>query len=397
MTTKSDDERVFSSRPRLALILLIWTAVCVLMAVRTYLRFLPFSESPPWMDLITFNFGYWYMWALATPLIFYLGRRFPLERGRLGKSLPAHFFFGCLFAGVFIAYYTVLMLWRWSGTKEGMDPALLSSGMTPDASSFSSHFRIYVPMYLHFDLLTYWSVLGIGHAFTYYDRFQERALRASQLEARAANLKASLVEAQLQAVRMQIQPHFLFNTLHAVSSLMDDDVPSARRMMARLSDLLRLTLDHGERQEVSFQEELQLVNHYLEIEEVRFHDRLTVSRHVSSEALFAKVPSFFLQPIVENALRHGIGRNPDAGKIELHASVREGVLRVEVKDDGPGCPHADLETLTEGIGLSSVRRRLEGLGNGSGRLELANRNPRGFSVVVTIPFQVGHDLRGETE
>jgi LytS/YehU family sensor histidine kinase len=186
---------------------------------------------------------------------------------------------------------------------------------------------------------------------------------------------------------MQLQPHFLFNTLHAISALMHRDVAAADRMIARLSELLRMSLDTASEQEVSLSRELEFIRPYLDIERNRFGDRLAVEMKIDPEALDAQVPNLVLQPLVENAIRHGISNRAAAGRIEIHATRLNGDVVLRVSDDGPGMPAGGAESLKLGVGLNNTRARLEHLYGGDFRFELGNASTGGFEVHVTIPYR----------
>ncbi|MFW6085154.1 MAG: sensor histidine kinase, partial [Gemmatimonadota bacterium] len=198
----------------------------------------------------------------------------------------------------------------------------------------------------------------------------------------------------LSALEMQLHPHFLFNTLHAISTLMHRDVEAADRMLARLSDLLRLTLENAGTQEVLLKEELDFLEQYLEIERTRFGDRLMVDVEVDPATLDARIPNLILQPLVENAVRHGVAPRADPGWIGIRAARHDGELRVTIEDDGPGLPEADADGLTPagaGVGLANCRARLEQLYGDRGRLDLRSSPAGGLLVSLRIPYRDGSD------
>ena len=230
---------------------------------------------------------------------------------------------------------------------------------------------------LQTNLITYTIVVAIGQALDYQRRLRERERRESQLE-------ASLATARLEALRMQLQPHFLFNTLHAISALMHRDVEAADRMMARLSDLLRLTIDGDREAEVPLQREIEFLEGYVEIQQARFGERLRVTLEVAPETLDARVPHLFLQPLVENAIRHGLSDRAAGGTVAV-TSCRAGErLRVTVRDDGVGLPAAGLR---EGLGLANTRARLEALYAAAQRFEIASAPGGGTVVTVEVPWR----------
>jgi LytS/YehU family sensor histidine kinase len=236
-------------------------------------------------------------------------------------------------------------------------------------------FSSYLKNRWQLELLVYWAILGAAHAVAYYREGQERFIRASLLE-------AQLAQSQLQALRMQLHPHFLFNTLQAVSVLTVENPRAAQRMLTQLGDLLRAVLDGDDRQEIPLGEELGFLRQYLEIEQVRFPDRLTVSYDVADGALDALVPSFVLQPLVENAIRYAIAPSAAEGRIRIAARSADGELVLTVQDSGPGFS----DPIDEGVGLATTRTRLEKLYGAGQRMTLGRGQGGGAEVVVVLPF-----------
>src|SRR5205085_1761092 len=206
-------------------------------------------------------------------------------------------------------------------------------------------------------------------------------------EVEAAQLQRELVEARLDALRMQLNPHFLFNTLHAISALIHDNPDAADRVVARLSELLRLSLDQTKPQQVPLSEELPFLDRYLEIEQTRFAERLTIEKHIAPDAQQALVPYLILQPLVENAIRHGIEPREDVGLVQICAQRRNGHLELRVRDDGDGLDSKTQAKSHEGIGLSNTRARLHHLYGERCRLELIAVNGGGFEAKIEIPFR----------
>ncbi|MDQ3816651.1 MAG: histidine kinase [Acidobacteriota bacterium] len=310
-----------------------------------------------------------YAWLALTPFVLYLADHFPLERRGWLKHLLAHLTASALFALLHLTLYVgVAML------------------VAPDAGNqtfFTALRSIFVTNF-HFDLLTYWAIVGLRHALGYYRKARERELRALQLETR-------LAQAQLDALRMQLHPHFLFNTLNSISVLMAEDVRAARRMLTRLSDLLRKSLENGGSTEVSLRDELEFLESYLEIEQTRFQDRLAVRTHVDPSALDARVPNLILQPLVENAIRHGIAPRASKGTVEIRAERQNGMVELQVSDDGVGLGEASAESLMKGIGLRNTRARLEQLYGAQASFELRERDGGGLTVTIAIPFRSRFD------
>ena len=229
----------------------------------------------------------------------------------------------------------------------------------------------------------YLPVVAIAHVLWYYHEFRDRDLRTSQLETR-------LAQAQLKALKSQLQPHFLFNTLHSISSLMLTNVQAADTMLVRLSDLLRMSLESNTVQETTLNREMQFVNGYLEIEKMRFGDRLQVRCEVHPDTLDACVPHLLLQPLVENAIRHGTSRRAEGGEVWITAMRRNDDLHIEVGDNGPGFSPNPEWNAKHGLGLNATRERLRVFYGDRQRLDIHSAPGRGTAVTVQIPFSTEH-------
>ena len=304
-----------------------------------------------------------YLWALATPLVLWLARRFRIDRNNWRKNVFLH-------AGLSVALSSALIVLHFVIYMNIMGS---TSKLTP--------FWTFDYLYWNLDrwLLVYWFIFVMSHASNYYRSYREGELKASQL-------RTQLAQAQLEALKMQVHPHFLFNTLHSISALLSKDTDAARKMISRLGDFLRLTLESGGATEVTLQQELEFLNGYLEIERIRFQDRLTTDIRVDPEVLNVRVPNLILQPIVENAMRHAIART-DEGHVEITAMPRNGSVRIEVKDNGPGIL-ADPKVLgrnSRGVGLANTQARLSGLYGTAAKFELRNRPSGGLTVVLEVP------------
>jgi LytS/YehU family sensor histidine kinase len=228
-------------------------------------------------------------------------------------------------------------------------------------------------------LMLYIEVSAVGHGIHYYKKYRDRDLRASRLE-------TQLAQAQLQVLRMQLQPHFLFNTLHTISALMHTDLRAADRMLALLGDLLRESLERVGAQEVTLKQEMEFIDRYVEIERTRFRDRLRVVRTVDPGLLDAYVPNLILQPLVENAIQHGVSRRAGGGRIEIAARRAGERIVLVVSDDGPGVP--DQQTSRTGVGLANTRSRLQQLYGTAQLFEIANRPEGGFEVTLSFPVRL---------
>jgi signal transduction histidine kinase len=322
-------------------------------------------STSDWAALVVLNFTYWYVWAIFTPAIVWLSQHFRFERQGLMRALLVHVPSVALFSFAHIAAMAAMQWWL----------------MMASSRSFSWWVEVKRSALQNFDweMMTYWAIAGLSHAVLYYRESRDRALRASQLE-------TQLLEAQMAALQQQLQPHFLFNTLHAISALMHKDVEAADRTLTRLSDLLRLTLESLGQNEHRLKAELDFLAKYLEIEQTRFADRLTVRFDVDPETLDAFVPTLLLQPLVENAIKHGISRKSGPGHIDITARPEHGKLWVEVKDDGVGLSETALTALQKGIGVSTTRARLQHQFGADFRFEF-HRLEKGLAVVVAVPWR----------
>lgn len=317
--------------------------------------------------LLALNLNYWYAWAAVTPGILWLSRRCPLERGALLGSVPAHL------AGVFLATLTHVSL-----VTLGREGIYYATGR--NSGRWLEEFQRMFFLNFDFEMATYWAIVGLSHALRYHYEAQNRALTALRLETR-------LVEAQLQALQRQIQPHFLFNTLNTVSALMHKDVEAADAMLARLGTLLRQAIETVDVQEVALAEELDFLRQYVAIEQARFQDRLTVSFEIEPGAEDCPVPNFVLQPLVENSIRHGIGPRPGPGHVLVRAARAGQILRLEVRDDGVGVDPSRLSDLEHGVGLSNTRSRLAHLYGERHRFAVVHPPGGGLSVQIDIPVE----------
>jgi sensor histidine kinase YesM len=244
---------------------------------------------------------------------------------------------------------------------------------------WTAEYRASLYQFLDWELLAYAAIAGLSHAVFFSREAHRRELRAAQLE-------KHLVEAQLQTLQRQLQPHFLFNTLHAISALMHRDVDSADRMLTRLSDLLRMTLDTIGQQQTSLKDEIDFLRKYLQIEQTRLGDRMTVSWQIDGETLDAQVPNLVLQPLVENAIKHGIALKTEGGTVTVRAKRQGDMLVMEVEDDGHGPSEVGLESLQKGIGLTNTRARLSHQYGANYRFEFHKR-VGSFAVLIAVPWR----------
>jgi two-component system LytT family sensor kinase len=339
------------NRRLVMLAIAVWSVVAFWFASQAY--FNPALEHRPlWSHVLAVNFTYYYLWALTTPLVIALGRRFPLARWR--TSVPIHILASVVLTAVQIVIAELILL--------NMGNLVMRTGSLRDNLDigFRANF--------HGSLPAYWLILAVWLAWSY-------ARNAQRLE-------TQLATAQLDALKMQLNPHFLFNTLNSVSALMYVDVDAADAMLARLSDFLRMTLERPIAPEIAFSEELDFVQRYLEIERIRFEERLRVIIDVERDAESALVPALILQPLVENAIHHGIARREAGGTIAIRASRDRDTLRITVRDDGGGT-----REVRERVGLSNTRARLHALYGTRYTLEYGPQSD-GFEVEISIPCSV---------
>jgi two-component system LytT family sensor kinase len=340
----------------------VWTLVGLLFGSQAVL-YAMYTGNGRWGRPLASAMADWYAWALLAPAILWLGRRFPVvRRGWWWRSLPALFVAGLAFTAlkIFIRY--------WAGQ------------LIPDLPTMPA--RTMVLAQFHLNVATFWVILGIGAAFEYYAKFRERELRASQLESR-------LAQAHLDVLRMQLQPHFLFNTLHTISAFMQEgEIEAADRMISRLSDLLRLALDSAGAQEVPLRQEMDFLRRYVEIQQIRFQDQLRVRLDVPDELLDACVPSLILQPLVENAIKHGVTPRAEGGEVTVRVVRDDGDLRVAVRDDGPGLSASSTRpTPGSGVGLTNTRARLAQLYGDRHHFTVADHPDGGVLVELCIPLR----------
>jgi two-component system, LytTR family, sensor kinase len=348
-----------------ALILCVWSLVALFFCGQVYFIRQLMDHPEQWKGPFFQQISYCVLWALATPLVIHLARRFPVERSSWRRSLPIHIIACSVLSFALMCIYSIsLFLWiNW-----GIKPYSALNTLRSAIFDFSQAIGIYCLIIL------------IVHALNYYRRYQAEVLSRSQIQ-------SQLSQAQLQALKMQLHPHFLFNTLHSISALLNEDTEAARSMIARLGDFLRLTLENSGTQEVSLQKEMDFLKCYLEIERIRFQDRLTTLLDVEPQALDVQVPNLILQPIVENAIRHGIAPRSTPGQIEIQAKHFNGMLRIRVRDNGPGLSVNPIikRVNGKGLGLANTRARLEQLYGAAHHFELVNAPDGGLIVTLDIP------------
>ena len=339
-----------------------WTLVGLAFAAQFYLSSNLLGRSITWVEAITYSLGDWYVWALLSLPIARFARRFPPEEGPAWRTAAIHL---AAALGFSLAYVVLRAL-----------VGQAHSWLLDEPVTFPEVFRPLWVRTFPFNLLIYGVIIAVSHSIDYYRKYHERTVHALELE-------KHLAEARLQALLRQLKPHFLFNTLNGIASLMHSDVQAADRMLVRLAELLRLTMSHPGQPLTRLQDEITFIEKYLEIERIRFRDRLSVTIDVDPAALEAQVPSLILQPLVENAIRHGVEPYARPGRIELVVRCEPGTVVLTVRDNGAGEPAGGFSR--EGIGLGNTRARLRELYGEQHRFELANHPDGGLIVRVPLP------------
>jgi len=354
------------------LILCAWTIVGLLFAVRRIVVVRVQGTHVNWVTVGALELVYWYVWAAYTPLVIGLAKRFPLTGPRFVPHIAMHT----------IASLTMAPLA--SITEYLLSRVLLRSVFRitdPGVLHLLPPFALSVLSMSFTGMLTYWLVVGLYQSIHFYQAAMERQTRAAQLEMR-------LSHAELENLKSQLHPHFLFNSLHTIGVLMQEDVDAASHLLVCLGDLLRMALERREN-EITLKSELEFVGKYLEIEQTRFHDRLKVHMDVPPDLLGVYVPSLALQPLVENAIKHGISVDSTAGRLEIAAQRNNGRVWLCVRDDGPG--PATGSRLRFGVGLTNVQSRLKQLYGDKASLELTGGDGRGCEAIITIPLRSSHE------
>lgn len=344
-----------------AITIAIWTFLAFLFTPQTFLLNARTVNPPTWSESLIANLILFYLWALFTPPVWFLGNRFPLGKKYLFRNFFCLFCFSfpVAFLHVFLLQKGNLLLAGWTGNFSGEVPLkslLLGMGAS--------------------NVMIFWGIIAVSQAHIYFRRYQER--------------EESLVQSQLQSLKTQLQPHFLFNTLNAISQLVYEDRDEAENTIARLSELLRLALKSGHTQEVLLTDELDFLNKYLEIQQTLYQDRLKIIHRIMPETLDVFVPNMILQPLVENSIRHGIASRLEGGTIKIIATREQDWLTIRICDDGIGLKNAQDKQKQFGIGLKNTKKRLNHLYGEEHLFQLkAGEKGKGAVVYIKIPFRTG--------
>ena len=351
----------------LAAVFGVWTLIGLFYGSRSYLNGFLFGQARlPDVRPLLGNMADAYMWAFFTLYIFRVARGFPVNAKSWPRTVPVH-----AVAAVAISLLNII------------GNVAVNMLIWPDEPpEFAAYFRL--PFYTN--IQWYAMIAGAWHALDWYRRLRDREVQSAKLETR-------LTQAQLEALKAQIQPHFLFNTLHSISELVHEDPGAADRMITRLGDLLRVTVDNAGTHEVTLAQEMEFLGAYLDIQRTRFQDSLMVDVDVPPHLSGALVPNLVLQPLVENAIRHGTAPRGGVGRIRVTAARDGAILRLEVRDNGGGLPSSNGPRTREGVGVRNTRTRLEQMYGASHLFELKNGERGGVVATVRLPY---HEIPIET-
>lgn len=329
-----------------------FTGLAVFLAAANYLTYLSTSGAAYWGPTLKRSLAEWWLWAALTPLILRLAERFPIHRSAAWRNTTVHIM------AMFLVGVAKLLLDHWiRRLMFGNAGYLLFTNAA-------------------FNFLVYWAIVASAHGVKYYRTGRQRELQSAQLQTK-------LAETRLQLLNMQLQPHFLFNTLNTISELVHEDPEAADRMISGLSTLLRETLNAGSATAVTLEKELQLLKCYLEIQQARFGTRLDATIDADPALLDAAVPVLLLQTLVENAIRHGLAKRGDAGRISVAVARHRDRIRMTIQDDGDGL----IAERPEGIGIGNTRARLQALFGDSHTLEVSNGAHGGALVTISFPYR----------
>jgi uncharacterized membrane protein YhaH (DUF805 family) len=343
-----------------------WGFALLLFAVRVRVLYTLSNEEMPWPRALAASTADWLPWLAFGPFIVWLCTRLPVTRQHLWRAVLVHL-------PTMLAIATIHALAR---------PAIARALGLQTPNTFVMVFL----MLLQFDVLLYAAITGAALAVGFAKRLRDRERAAAAAELHAVQLERTLTESRLALLRTQLDPHFLFNTMHGISALMQSDVRAADNMLMRLSDLLRASMTETSRHEVPLDEELDFSERYLGIQRARLGDRLRTEIHVQPDVLQARVPSMLLQPLLENAIRHGISPREEGGCLEVEAFARNGQLHIIVRDDGAGLHETFPAGSASGIGLRNTLLRLRHLYGAAASLDVRRRSSAGTEVAVTLPL-----------
>lgn len=352
-------------------VLFIAIGLIVIFVAKDYIKFLVWRKYDyfDWTQAIAIPFVNYILWAFLAPIVYNLMRLFPIKKGLSAKTGSYHLVFSLILAFIHevisnMMYVTIILFVY---PIENVEKFLLMRMNT-------------IPAAIADRVIEYWIILGAFMAYYYFQQYKDREVQLVVMENELSN-------AQLKALKSQLQPHFLFNALNTVSALMSSNVKDAQKVLAKLATLLRTMLDQDQRNEIPLSEEIDYLKNYLFIEQTRFMDRLTVNYEVQPESLKAVVPNLILQPLVENAIKHGFGNSTENGIITIKTYLKNDFLHMIVEDDGVGCDNCDSLLENAGIGLNNTHERLKQIYKNNFNFELESKKGQGFKVHISIPLR----------
>ena len=349
---------------RWALAFLGWTLLGLFFATKMAMH----GRTLEYADSLKYSLAQWYIWGALSPIIIALDRCLPIARDAILRRGLFHIPLSFLFTSLYI--YAL----EWASKLMAL-PNDFALSLHPLQTAFGGSF--------HWYCLVYWLIVGIYAAYDYATVLRERQVRTAELE-------RLLAESRLNTLRSQLHPHFLFNTLNAISAHAEPNPRIARRMLEHLGDLLRLSLEHAEEQEIPLEQELAFLDLYVALQKVRFEDCLDIKIEVDPATLPCLLPTFLLQPLVENAIKHGIALRGSRGLVRILAWREKGDLWLRVTDDGPGLPEGWSLHTHQGVGLANTIERLEQLYGCSGHKFTIHNGTEGVSVTVRLPFHLAN-------
>ena len=353
-------------------VLFIALGVIIIYVTKDYIKFLMWQKYAhfDWIQAISIPFVNYLLWAFLSPIVYNLMLLFPLSKGFTFKIVAFHLLFSLVLAFIHevisnLMYISIILVFY---PIENVESFLLMRMNT-------------IPAALADRMIEYWIILGVFIALYYFKQFRDKEVEILMIENELNN-------AQLRALKMQLQPHFLFNALNTVSALISTNGKQAQKVLSRLGNLLRTMLDQNQKNYIQLSEELEYTKYYLDIEQTRFMDRLTVNYDIDPGTLKAIVPNLILQPLVENAIKHGFSNRPEGGVINLRSRIEGNLLILEVEDDGEGCDNCEDLTTSPGtgIGLSNTRDRLKNIYKENSTFKLSSKLGEGFKVQIIIPL-----------
>ncbi|MBI2428579.1 MAG: histidine kinase [Ignavibacteriales bacterium] len=342
----------------------IWLILGLIYSSQSFFYSLSVGREFIWQRSLFHSFVFCVEWGLLTVPVLRLAEIFRLDSTTFVRNLFIHFAAGLIIAFLQQSVYVIVTDFVESGfvfqrTAAQLFPSIIG--------------------FVEYGVLMYWSIVFVHHATRYYRNYQDE-------QKYAIELRSQLVESQLQSLKMQLQPHFLFNTLNAISVLVKKEPALAQKMIVRLSDLLRLTLERGNENTIALEQEIHFLDTYLAIEKVRFGERMKVRTAIAEETRMALVPTFILQPLVENAVRHGIAKRPGSGWIEINGAAKDGRLVLEVIDGGLRRARIQRSERSMGVGLENTRKRLQQMYGSDYIFEFKENNKNGITVTMKIPL-----------